>query len=153
MVRTAALAILALLTACGPSAGERDQASLLDEMGFNDAEKEYGAPIPETLLKCEFKTRSYCISGECRTIEAEAEAPMYVEIDVKAKSYKRCGPKPGDCDAHPITAMATSGDYTNLTVGAGGTMFRHGPGGRFIDIATQAPQTFVSGGKCLPVRA
>ena len=76
---------------------------------------------------------------------------MYVEIDRMANTYKRCGPKPGDCGIHEITSIQQSGEYTNVIVGSGGTLFKYGSSGRFTDIATQAPQTFVSGGKCEPI--
>lgn len=145
------LATALVLAGCGPTAQERETDKLLEEMGLNDSKKEYGAPMPDHALRCTFKSRSYCISGECRTMETDGKAAMYVEIDAKAKTYKRCGPTPGDCGTHDITAIGMSGDYTNVTVGPGGTLFKYGPGGRFTDIATQAPQTFVSGGTCAPI--
>lgn len=139
------------LSSCGQTQQEADTTAMAQQTGRHDnASIAAGEGIPDALIRCEFEQRSYCIGGDCRKLQPKG-APMYVEIDKAAMAYRRCGPTPGDCDEHKITALGYATGYQNAVLADNGVLFKYGPGGRFTDLATQGPQTFVSDGKCVTV--
>jgi hypothetical protein len=148
MKQWAIVAGAALLIGCT----ERDQGQIMAEkLGVHDDKAPaFMSGIPSTPIKCTFEGRSSCIGADCRNLRVTAP-PMYVEIDRVAGTYRRCGPKPGDCESHPITYLSQATGYQNVVIGEGGTLFKLGPTGRFTDIATLGPQVFVSEGKCAPL--
>ena len=153
MKRTMITALLLALAlgACDPAQQEADTIAMAEQMGLNgDAPKTVADGIPDTVIRCEFEQRSYCIGGDCRDMQPTG-APMYVEIDKQAMAYRRCGPTPRDCEEFKISAFGYAAGYQNAVLADNGVLFKYGPGGRFTDIATQGPQTFVSAGKCVAI--
>lgn len=135
------------LAACGETVQEREFDKTAKMLGVTDNASEVDFEIPNAPLKCIFATRAYCVGAECRQLEAKPP-PMYVIIDKPSMTYKRCGPKPGDCQSYEIDNISPGPGYQNVVSAAHGFLFKFGPTGSFTDIVTQGPQTFISDGKC-----
>lgn len=136
------------LSACGQTAREHELDKTAEMLGITeDGVERADFEIPDTPLKCVFKTRAYCVGAECRPLELKTPA-MYVVIDKPNMNYSRCGPKEGDCQSYKIGGISDGLGYQNVVSAEHGFLFKFGPSGSFTDIVTQGPQTYISDGKC-----
>lgn len=147
-MKRVALALL-LLAGCGQTQQEKDASALAEKVTGQESEGSFASGLPDQPLRCDFTTRAYCIGAECRALP---DSKMYIEISKPEMTYKRCGPKAGDCGTYRIEFLGQPYGYQNIVIEGGGTIFKLGPRGQFTDIATQGPQTFVSEGECKLLR-
>jgi hypothetical protein len=153
------LALSAAVAGCGKSQQDKDTIALAEKMGvFDKEERPFTDGLPERPIRCSFEKRAYCIGAECRNLPSSRELAaagkaMYVEIDKAAMTYKRCGPKIGDCTPAEINFIGPPFGFQSLSAAGGTVLFKYQGNGRFVDIATQGPETFVSEGKCKPANS